>query len=53
MEIYSGNYKVIDSGSVITFDSNSGIDMVLKIGIAFSVKLKLTSEQIRREITDV
>lgn len=45
MEIYSGNYKVIDSGSVITFDSNSGIDMILKIGVAFSVKLKFSFEE--------
>lgn len=45
MEIYSGNYQVIESGSVITFDANSGVEMVIKPSTFFSFRVIIKFEE--------
>ncbi|HIZ77402.1 MAG TPA: hypothetical protein H9669_07265, partial [Firmicutes bacterium] len=45
MEAYSGKYKIIDSGNIITFDENSGISIVVKPNIAFSFKVSVEFEE--------
>ncbi len=41
MEIFSGKYKVLNSGSVFTFDEGSNIEMVIKPSATFSFRLIL------------
>ncbi len=49
MEAFSGKYKIIESGSVIPYDENSGIELHLKLNDDFSVKLNLTFEENGKE----
>lgn len=45
MEAYSGNYKIIDSGNIITFDENSGVDLIIKPNATFSFKVSINFEE--------
>lgn len=45
MEAYSGNYKIIDSGNIITFDENSGVDLIIKPNATFSFKVSVSFEE--------
>ena len=45
MEAYSGNYKIIDTGNIITFDENSGLSIIIKPSMTFSFKLLIDFEE--------
>lgn len=45
MEAYSGKYKIVDSGNIITFDENSGVEIVVKPSETFSFKVSIEFEE--------
>ena len=47
-DIYSGNYKVLDSNMVIMFDTNSNLRIPVKPNLVFSFELEINSCKILR-----
>lgn len=45
MELYSGNYKVVDSGTIILYDEKSNARILVKPSITFSFELIIEFEE--------
>lgn len=45
MELYSGNYKVIDSGTIILYDEKSNVKFLVKPSVKFSFELIIEFEE--------